>query len=118
MAQVFTALKLALPGVDVTYYGSEIGMENTHVRSVQARDTDDSGGQRNIGSRDFARSPMQWNDKDNAGSLDGRQNKGITKVIEAFAKQQNRLKFYRSGVQCRSNDIVCFIFGRFTDNND
>lgn len=65
--QVFTALKMALPGVDVTYYGSEIGMENTYVRPVQVRDSDDSGGQRDRASRDFARSPMQWNDKDNAG---------------------------------------------------
>lgn len=65
--QVFTALKLALPGVDVTYYGSEIGMENTYVRPDQIQDSYDSGGKRSIKSRDFARSPMQWNDKPNAG---------------------------------------------------
>lgn len=67
MVQVFTALRMALPGVDVTYYGSEIGMENTYVRPDQVQDSDDSGGQRNVKSRDSARSPMQWNDMDNAG---------------------------------------------------
>lgn len=65
--QVFTALKLALPGIDVTYYGSEIGMENTYVRPDRVQDKYDSGGQRNVGSRDSSRSPMQWNDKPNAG---------------------------------------------------
>lgn len=68
MVQIFIALKLALPGIDVTYYGSEIGMENTYVRDNQIQDSYDSGGQRNVGSRDFARSPMQWNDEMNAGS--------------------------------------------------
>lgn len=65
--QVFTALKLALPGIEITYYGSEIGMENTYVRADQLQDSYDSGGQRNVDSRDFARSPMQWNDMANAG---------------------------------------------------
>lgn len=67
MVQVFTALKLALPGIDVTYYGSEIGMENTYVRNNEIQDSYDSGGHRNIKSRDFARTPMQWNDDINAG---------------------------------------------------
>lgn len=66
--QVFTALKLALPGIDITYYGSEIGMENTYVRADQVQDSYDSSGRRNVESRDFARSPMQWNDMDNAGN--------------------------------------------------
>uniref|UniRef100_A0A2H8TXU8 alpha-glucosidase n=1 Tax=Melanaphis sacchari TaxID=742174 RepID=A0A2H8TXU8_9HEMI len=68
MVQVFTALKLSLPGIDVTYYGSEIGMENTYVRPDQIQDSYDSGGKRNIESRDFARSPMQWNGRSNAGA--------------------------------------------------
>lgn len=67
MVQVFTALKLALPGVDITYYGSELGMENTYVRDDEIQDAYDSAGRRNVGSRDFARSPMQWNGETNAG---------------------------------------------------
>lgn len=68
MVQIFTALKLSLPGIDITYYGSEIGMENTYVRSDQTQDSYDSSGQRNMENRDFARSPMQWDDNNNAGS--------------------------------------------------
>lgn len=68
MVQVFTALKLSLPGIDVTYYGSELGMENVHVRPDQVQDSYDSGGQRSLKSRDFARSPMQWNSRSNAGT--------------------------------------------------
>ncbi|VVC30061.1 Hypothetical protein CINCED_3A024361 [Cinara cedri] len=65
--QIFTALKLALPGVEVTYYGSEIGMENTYVRPKQIQDSKVTGDQKNAVSRDFARTPMQWNDMTNAG---------------------------------------------------
>lgn len=67
MVQVFTALKLALPGIDITYYGSEIGMENIDVRPDQVQDSYNSSGLRNIASRDFARGPMQWNNDINAG---------------------------------------------------
>lgn len=67
MVQVFTALKLALPGIDVTYYGSEIGMTNIEVRSNQVQDSYNSSGRRNLQSRDFARGPMQWNNEINAG---------------------------------------------------
>lgn len=62
--KIFTALKLALPGVDVTYYGSEIGMENTYV---QIQDINNPSNQSNMESRYFARGPMQWNDMINAG---------------------------------------------------
>lgn len=68
MVQVFTALKMSLPGIDVTYYGSEIGMENVYVRPDRIQDSYNSDGQRTIESRDFARSPMQWNGRSNAGA--------------------------------------------------
>lgn len=64
---IFTALKLALPGIDITYYGSEIGMENTHVRPKQVRDSYGLGGKREKKTRDYERCPMQWNDLNNAG---------------------------------------------------
>lgn len=67
MVQVFTALKLALPGIDITYYGSEIGMGNIEVRPDQVQDSYNSSGRRSLPSRDVARGPMQWNNKINAG---------------------------------------------------
>ncbi len=61
-----------LPGTSVTYYGEEIGMENPFI---SWEDTVDPWGC-NFGpdhyqeaSRDPVRTPMQWNDESNAGTL-------------------------------------------------
>ncbi|XP_060864512.1 maltase 2-like [Metopolophium dirhodum] len=66
---MFTALKLALPGMDVTYYGSEIGMENNmYLRSEQITNRYVVGGSTgSSSSRDYVRCPMQWDDSINAG---------------------------------------------------
>ncbi|XP_060865657.1 maltase A3-like [Metopolophium dirhodum] len=65
---MFTALKLALPGIDVTYYGSEIGMEdNMYLRPEQITDDNLAGGPRLSRPRDYQRCPMQWDDSINAG---------------------------------------------------
>jgi len=65
---MFTALKLALPGIDVTYYGSEIGMEdNMYLRPEQITDTNLAGGPKVTRPRDYERCPMQWDDSNNAG---------------------------------------------------
>jgi alpha-glucosidase len=62
---------LLLPGVAVTYYGEEIGMEDV---KLSWQETVDPAG-RNAGperyiqhSRDPQRSPMQWSDQQNAGN--------------------------------------------------
>uniref|UniRef100_A0A8C1LDI1 Amino acid transporter heavy chain SLC3A1 n=1 Tax=Cyprinus carpio TaxID=7962 RepID=A0A8C1LDI1_CYPCA len=55
-------LLLTLPGTPTTYYGEEIGMVNVNVSVIQ-----DPFGHN---SRDPQRTPMQWDDKINAGFSD------------------------------------------------
>nr|XP_012224668.1 PREDICTED: maltase 1-like [Linepithema humile] len=70
-ADQMTMLAMILPGVAVTYYGEEIGMVDKS--DISWEDTQDPQGC-NAGrdkyaarSRDPARTPFQWNNKQNAG---------------------------------------------------
>ncbi|HZV59357.1 MAG TPA: alpha-glucosidase [Candidatus Eremiobacteraceae bacterium] len=68
IAKLMAALYLTLRGTAVMYYGEEIGMENNTPKNRE--DVQDPIGK--IGwplekGRDGERTPMQWNDKPNAG---------------------------------------------------
>ena len=72
LALAVTALVQLLPGIAVTYYGEEIGMEDTWLTWEETRDPQG----RNAGSADYekrsrdpARSPFQWDDTVAAGEF-------------------------------------------------
>lgn len=63
-----------LPGIMVTYNGEEIGQENGEVTWEQGQDPSAcSAGKENFQtlSRDFERTPFQWNASTNAGFNEG-----------------------------------------------
>ena len=73
VAQLLIVITMLLPGTNVSYYGEEIGMEDTELSWDE---TVDPAG-RNAGekkfrnySRDPERTPMQWNDHENGGEHD------------------------------------------------
>jgi alpha-glucosidase len=68
IAKMMAALYLTLRGTPILYYGEEIGMENNDPK--RREDVQDPEGRtgwpKEIG-RDGERTPMQWDDKPNAG---------------------------------------------------
>ncbi|XP_058808066.1 alpha-glucosidase-like [Phymastichus coffea] len=69
-AAAVTAIVQLLPGVGVTYYGDEIGMEDTWLSWEETQDPQGcNAGQQSYetASRDPARTPFQWDDTTSAG---------------------------------------------------
>lgn len=58
---------MMLPGVVYLYYGQEIGMMNGLVRFDQIQDHLGGSEKKKFITRDYERSPMQWDDTMNAG---------------------------------------------------
>lgn len=66
-------LVLSLPGVAVTYNGEEIGMQDGSITFEQGTDPQACNGKRehfSANSRDFERTPFQWDSSKNAGFSD------------------------------------------------
>lgn len=71
MVDSMNLLTGVLPGIQLVYYGDEIGMEDTPLSWEQVLDPwTKKGGPYSFGghSRDSHRSPMQWDDSLNAGN--------------------------------------------------
>jgi alpha-glucosidase len=70
MAEGMNMLALLLPGAAITYYGEEIGMEDTFVSWAETVDPGgiNAGRLRYLNkSRDPERTPFQWDDTQHAG---------------------------------------------------
>ncbi|KAJ4433817.1 hypothetical protein ANN_16129 [Periplaneta americana] len=70
LVDAMNILAMLLPGVAVTYYGEEIGMENTYVTWEQCRDVRGvhSGSDRYLErTRDLERAPFHWDNTTSAG---------------------------------------------------
>lgn len=70
----YNLLIALLPGVLITYNGEEIGQENGEVSYEECQDPSACGeGEEYFlaNSRDFARTPFQWDNSTNAGFNDG-----------------------------------------------
>lgn len=71
LVDALNVLTAFLPGSKITYYGEEIGMKNAFVPWSQTQDPAALmlGPNRYLeATRDPQRTPMQWNDNDNAGN--------------------------------------------------
>ena len=68
IAKVMAGMYLTLRGTPIMYYGEEIGMENNDPKTkADVKDPKGKLGWPQDKGRDGERTPMQWNDKVNAG---------------------------------------------------
>jgi alpha-glucosidase len=68
IAKLMAALYLTLRGTPILYYGEEIGMKTTPpARKEDVKDPKGRTGWPNDKGRDGERTPMQWDESDNAG---------------------------------------------------
>jgi alpha-glucosidase len=68
IAKLMAALYLTLRGTPIMYYGEEIGMKTTPpVRKEDVKDPIGRSGWPEVKGRDGERTPMQWDESENAG---------------------------------------------------
>jgi alpha-glucosidase len=111
IAKMMAAMYLTLRGSPIMYYGEEIGMENNDPKRKE--DVQDPIGRRGWPlekGRDGERTPMQWNDKKNAGFTEAKPWVPVSpsykvRNVAAESKDPNSiLSFYRQLIAMRRTE--------------
>jgi oligo-1,6-glucosidase len=134
-AKMLALFELTLRGTPFIYQGQEIGMTNFDFKGIDEINDVESHGLNKLmkklfipkwlrwkwiktSSRDNNRTPMQWNDSDNAGFSKGKPWLGINKNYKYinYASQKNDpdsiLTFYKTLIALRKQ-TKCLVYGDF-----
>ena len=113
IAKLMAALYLTLRGTPIMYYGEELGMENNDPkRKEDVQDPKGRTGWPADKGRDGERTPMQWNDAENAGFSTHEPWLPVPPIykthnVAAESKDPNSvLEFYRKVLALRHTDSV------------
>jgi alpha-glucosidase len=113
IAKLMAALYLTLRGTPIMYYGEELGMENNDPkRKEDVKDPKGRTGWPADKGRDGERTPMQWNDAENAGFSTHEPWLPVppsykTHNVAAESKDPNSvLEFYRKVLALRHTNSV------------
>ncbi|WP_207496031.1 alpha-amylase family glycosyl hydrolase [Aridibaculum aurantiacum] len=114
-ARVAAMLLLTLRGTPTIYYGDEIGMTDVPIPFDEVRDPQGLNMPDKNLSRDPCRTPMQWDDSQNAGFTKGqpwlRVDKAYKRVNVAAAKDDpfSMLTLYRKLVHLRQQESALHV---------
>ncbi|MBE5951969.1 MAG: alpha-glucosidase [Lachnospiraceae bacterium] len=137
-AKMLAVSYLFLSGTPFIYQGQEIGMSNWYpsdpemYEDVQTRWQYENVGTKKSpekrlrrlwqGSRDSARTPVQWDDSENAGFTTGtpwffvNENYKEVNVAAQEADETSVLNFYREAIQLRK-ELSCVRYGTYKEYN-
>ncbi|MDF1698329.1 MAG: alpha-glucosidase [Saprospiraceae bacterium] len=133
--QMLNTFLLSMRGTPYTYFGDELGMTNIDMPTIeeyvdisaigeyksalaQGKDMVEFMERLNYGSRENARTPMQWNDTENAGFTEGKPWKRVNSNYKQInvALQNNDpnsvLNHFRKMTQLRKEHLV-LVYGTY-----
>jgi len=124
IAKMMAAMYLTLRGTAIMYYGEEIGMENNDPKSKEeVQDPIGKLGWPVEKGRDGERTPMQWNDKKNAGFSNAKPwlpvpaSAKTHNVASEMKDENSMLSFYRQLLALRHKEPA-LLEGNFLLLND
>lgn len=109
-ARVAAVLLLTLRGTPTMYYGDELGMRGSPLPAEKVKDPFEKNVPGQGFGRDPVRTPMQWNDSENAGFTNGTpwlplmDNFREVNVARELEDPQSMLNLYRTLINLRSNE--------------